>query len=751
MGITMAKTCMQCGRQLSDQARFCTQCGAPQQVWESHSTSEIQTPATPPPIAVPSAMPTTPPPRGNTATKKHPHRLWYVVLVALVLIIAGIALYLFTTGPLSHKTIPSFEGVTTAADAEARLKSSGISVTRRQQFSRYKQGTFLGLDGLESGQQIDRSTEVTIVESLGPGVPKGTVGSTQEQAINQVKDMGVPVTVVPVTSTQSSGTIIKTSPEDGKAVEQENGITLAVASADQGIPLEIAGMELNKAQQQLEAQGFTITTQARVASKDNIGKVVGANPEIGTVTNGGNVTLYYGVDAKGLKESMVRMNPGVAGKTYTDLRAMLGTWCNVSGDCHTITALNPETADDENYPMSVKLDEAKNKDAVGLSVFPMGGDAGSMLVDVGNQAMERTLIMGDSGAVEIYDNDMRPTCGTSAAISSRDSYCKDGVITPYSGNEYPTSSGLTIGMNDYVVVIPVGTDIAALKKQGYFAEGIGAAPDDTRPYILVRDASLYDASERTYTYSAKIPMTPGETSILPNPFVPTVQGNPIEFRPAPSAESAYYYVENPINLDALAANGTQVCDADSCNLTDDNSKNEKSAEEPTRSAVGLTCDEIFDDLQNNDFSIIAGTYCDEHNMCFEITKDGKLNPVSGDISFGPDGQRSTQLHLNDRIKEDWGKNVISLGAPNSDYRCKSNRTGKSGQGADECQLGEYTRDEIVPATWLLYYPSGSEISKPDPISGYPSDEIKTIDVPCIQRAFTPLSSPTTDSVFYLQQ
>lgn len=549
--------CTRCGQPLKPGAMFCANCGAPATV--GGAPNDATRIAAPPAPGAPGAA-------GAAAPTDGARRRLIIMIAAAVaviaLVVAGIATKGF--GAWGERRIPQFEASAKAEDVAAKLEGSGIHVKRTKAYGAAGEGDYLRLDGHTPGERIGRDETVTVVESLGPGVPKGTVGLDKDKAIDRVRDMGVRVVTVEVPSGQD-GKVVATMPADGQPVVEENGvrrIALAVGSAKRpGIPMEIAGMDKDKAKQRLESKGYDVTLAPMMADKAMTGKIADADPGIGEESGETDVTLYYGATPDEVKQAMLVDHDESEGNefhAYDDLRILLGDWCTDGGDCITLVE-NQQSGPDVDYVRSVQI-QGRTDAQFGLGACPFSQGVG--MCDPVNtrysQSLMRSLIGGDSGAFEIYDSfAYAPWCGT-RQMGSAGPWCDHGApVSEYPGDGFH-NSGLEYRMGDFLVVVPAGADVKRLETSGYFARvkgGDAQALDAARPYLLIRDPSLYD--ETTASADGSHPRNPFvyDSAVANKQLVP--------FAPAPSERTAYYKVQPDASW-TDAGDAEEVCPDGGC-------------------------------------------------------------------------------------------------------------------------------------------------------------------------------------------
>ncbi|RYQ44128.1 PASTA domain-containing protein [Bifidobacterium pseudolongum] len=567
------KFCTHCGSMLKDGAMNCTTCGAPV------DDSAVQ------PIMITTSTPAS---SSDAAISGRSHAKGVIIAVAVATAAAIAVGGWFFLRPHSGTTVPDVAQATNAQDAVKALTDAGFSATTKGEFSAQAVGAYLGLEGAKVGDQVSHDTTIVVRESRGPGVPEGVVGGTVEHAMERLGAMGVDVTAYPMVSTQP-GKVVATYPLEGNAlyasttagdaspsasangqVTPDQGILYAYGVEGEGVPAEVYGMEREQAEKLLVKQGATVTYEYLPASSNMVGKVLKSDPAIGQEADVADVTLYVGADAATLKQALHETeslkNTTTMNGYYTlyHLQPLIGDWCTDDGDCLNLSypgfGINT-TYDTKTLVASLALDGDSKDIRSTLSVAPFSQGVIAYSDDDTKEWAEpknKALYWGDNGAFELYANYELPNCGTDDWVGGMGSYCDNGVLKPWpsnSGGSKVKSTGMTYRMHDFLLVVPVGADVEQLQHDGYFKGESSELPDDDRPYILKRDPSLYSEDERTVKVS--------DVQSVSNPFIPTRQSAPkVPFAPAPSPQTAYYYVE-PTPYDWLNLPGAeQVCTAD---------------------------------------------------------------------------------------------------------------------------------------------------------------------------------------------
>ena len=549
-----------------------------------------------PPSGTTTATATLPNPSG----KRGPNTLIIaLVAVLLALIVAGVATFLtYRAEVWGGKSLPDPASIAAsvtdknakkasvikAKDVTEALKAKGLNAKTVPVFSGEDRGVFLGYEGTNPGARVKAGSTVIVQESAGPGVPKGTVGKDVNKVVNTFADMGVPIhykkVVISSDSKTPEGQVSVTYPAPGVGLtddEKDNGIYIGVASKGDGIPVDILGSDKNKAVSDLESQGYSVDSEPHYSSEKYVGKISGSYPAPGsTLSSGQSVTLYYGIDKSSNMDVLSKTN------SYDNIKmasihasAMIGMYCksevtDAAKDCITLeqSSMNPfgATSPEDYQYLQIKGHEPEDKaDVLGLTNFSQDV-SGAMLesdsehgMSADKLPMKNHLLLKDWGMFELYAGMDLPNCGSKVMSSSIGEYCvngnyerasfDDGEMTPPAGAENG-STGMTYDMKDFLVYFPAGSDAESLDDSGYFdaAELAKAkkqkAVDTSRPYILVRDKSLYSETSVSVNLGKDV-----------DPFVPTNRSinnyqNKMEpMNPAPSDSTVYYLVEQNGDLD----------------------------------------------------------------------------------------------------------------------------------------------------------------------------------------------------------
>ncbi|KAB8292037.1 PASTA domain-containing protein [Bifidobacterium avesanii] len=663
-----------------------------------------------------------------------------IVMTVVLLLIAAIGATAYLTwrqGLWGGAILPQESSFTVQAGQQLtadvvadQLKSKGVKVEKQQIFSGKPKGGFVGYEGMQPGDRVQKDQTVTVQESAGPGVPDDVIGKQATDIAAEMSDMGVPVEYKQVVMSDQSqapeGSVVVTSPQAGQPVEdsqKDKGISIGVATKGDGLGWDVIGQDADSVQSDLESQGYTVTVDKKLASSKYEGKVVDASPKPGSeLSHGQSITLYEGVGADDLNDLIVSQIGGYETLYYSD--AIAGTYCKAtvsdpSKDCMTFATDGGDqglggTALYQTWGTEAASSPSED-DATSQCFATNGGDIGRCTIDDDGSygfdvtyGAENRLAAHDWGAFDFGKGGEGAQCG-STTISAWFQSCSNGTAS-YSANGMGAGpfDGATYEMHDFFLYVAAGADLDSIESSGYFdadalakAKGEKAADND-RPFILYRDPSLYD--------STSVPVT--KDNATDNPFVPSsTDTNDVKFKPAPTDANAYYLVED------VQPDWDDLPDADVSVPSPDASASPSASASATPTSLA----DIRKAAQGGDFSAIAGKYCmKDGTICLTLDKTGKITSSgsTGYAYMSPDDPTSAKLHVSTGAQGDtWfapDPDVgIELRGPDSDYRCGGNKGYKACyQGS-----GSYSEAEITKPFDAVYIPAGVSSSKYETLGG----------------------------------
>ncbi|WP_391495736.1 PASTA domain-containing protein [Gardnerella swidsinskii] len=587
--------CTNCGSSMLDDAKFCEQCGTPNENYKNNANEQINEQSKAQEInqVEQQAHAQELQEETNKSNKNNKKKGAFISIICAIIVLAivataGTIYYITQVQPNSGMvTVPAIKD-TNAQAAATNLRSKGFKVEIVRELNKRKKGSFISLKGIKPGSKVKNSTKITVVESLGPGMPKNVIGKTVNEITDEVKEMGIKVQVHKVVATSKPGTVVATYPTPGHAfvpAYEGDNMHIAVAtpidSKDYGkvVPADILGKDMNTAKNMLKKAGITnYKLKPRFSSKDFVGKITGSYPDLGDLyaMNTGDITVYYGVDASKTKEVLTKKEH-LDGIDNADVRLtkglapIAGIWCKKGGDClyfneapsfvegESTVVLGTRIGDlmhDGTQPMLMS-----DENYLGMNNYSQD-ISGLILYDKKlpmNDMMKNHLLSGDTGAVEFYKGLDLPSCGNDIfspspgvrvcehgkdinAENSPEKFDDQGM---YKGSNKDANTGLTYKMHDFFVLVPVNTKFDELEKSGYFKGKGKNKPDFSRPFIMRRDPKLYDKTQVAIPDGVTGPDYPT------SPFVPTKKNKPVPFAPAPDDSNVYYKVEEPINWSLL--------------------------------------------------------------------------------------------------------------------------------------------------------------------------------------------------------
>lgn len=563
--------CENCGSKLDQNSKFCDSCGNVVANYSDVVNENYNMPPEKEAYIQPGYTAESSSEKSSTKSKKV--KLLIASIVAVVLVIAAAVAFVvfYLPSQNSHTVlIPKASALKSAPLQKTvdDLRKQGVKVIIVKEFSSVKRGGFVRFTNVRPGQRVQSSSHVTVIESKGPGIPKkGVVGQPLEKAKKIAESMGVPVETYNIIST-NTGKVIATDPMPGFPVSSGSSddgvIRIAVGVKDKGIPADLFGMDKDEAVNKLRDLGLKdVSLHPHFSSEKNLGKIISSKPALGTKFSGGHVDLYYGVDASETKNVMTENDPDDKDMMYASKTSpVIGTWCTNDGDCIELQKHDYPKADPSDMFLQLPTDPKYPNDSNFYEYLTLGNGAheiGGLVFYKDNNKnkdswMKNHLIVGDTGAFELYRGMGLPYCGETAN-DNIGSMCVNGKwvdafdppedIKQYGDHDkipgYWKNSSFR--MRDFFLVVPVHANLNKIESSGYFDGKGNKKPDTTRPFILRRNPKLYSKT----TVDAE----PYKGDIGDNPFVPTVKHKAVPFKPAPDDSIAYYLVEKPFDWSKL--------------------------------------------------------------------------------------------------------------------------------------------------------------------------------------------------------
>jgi beta-lactam-binding protein with PASTA domain len=245
---------------------------------------------------------------------------WWWAVVAGLLVIGGLALYLFL-GTKEKIAVPRVVGVP-QAEAQLQLKRAGFATDSQTKDSLTAEvGTVIGQDP-PGGSTAEKGSTITLTISSGPGTAQLPVltGKPRSEARKQLHDLGFKITETQQASdTVGVHRVIETRPAAGQEVDRGTTVTLVLSSGKPQVSVpKVTGQTLDDATAELKSAGFTVTVRRKEDATADPGTVLSQVPGPGALAiQGSAVTLTV---AKAPAQVAV---PDVVGSTQADATTAL--------------------------------------------------------------------------------------------------------------------------------------------------------------------------------------------------------------------------------------------------------------------------------------------------------------------------------------------------------------------------------------------------------------------------------------------
>ena len=166
-------------------------------------------------------------------------------------------------------------------------------------------GVFKSFGGITTQDEEDKSGKVTVPDVRG-------MSEEDAKALLNKKGLGIQVVTRKESKKYKAGKISKQTPEAGEKVSKHTKIEVVVSSglvgSKKAIP-DVSGMSETEAQNELEEEGFKVTSSFQYDDSVESGKVISTTPEAGTkAEKGSTVTML--------------VSQGSNKKTVPDVRGM---------------------------------------------------------------------------------------------------------------------------------------------------------------------------------------------------------------------------------------------------------------------------------------------------------------------------------------------------------------------------------------------------------------------------------------------
>jgi eukaryotic-like serine/threonine-protein kinase len=283
--------------------------------------------APPPPRPTPPRRPPDYPPASPYDEPPRKRKRWVPwLLVALLIAAAALAGWwaynqiqeqLEESAPVG---VPLVEGLEQELAIE-RIEAAGLEAEVEEQPSLEDEEGIVIEQSPREGTQVSKGSTVTITVSTGPRqveVPR-LVGSTYEEAVDALTELGLEPQRVEVFSQKPIGEVTGQDPPAGEIVDEGSQVEVRVSKGVRqvGVP-DVLGQSESSATAELEAAGFEVSTTEAPSDSVPEGLVSAQSPSAGTeVAKGSTVTITISTGPE-----LVDV-PDVIGEDVATARAMI--------------------------------------------------------------------------------------------------------------------------------------------------------------------------------------------------------------------------------------------------------------------------------------------------------------------------------------------------------------------------------------------------------------------------------------------
>jgi serine/threonine protein kinase/beta-lactam-binding protein with PASTA domain len=283
--------------------------------------------APPPPRPTPPRRPPDYPPASPYDEPPRKRKRWVPwLLVALLIAAAALAGWwaynqiqeqLEESAPVG---VPLVEGLEQELAIE-RIEAAGLEAEVEEQPSLEDEEGIVIEQSPREGTQVSKGSTVTITVSTGPRqveVPR-LVGSTYEEAVDALTELGLEPGRVEVFSQKPIGEVTGQDPPAGEIVDEGSQVEVRVSKGVRqvGVP-DVLGQSESSATAELEAAGFEVSTTEAPSDSVPEGLVSAQSPSAGTeVAKGSTVTITISTGPE-----LVDV-PDVIGEDIATARAMI--------------------------------------------------------------------------------------------------------------------------------------------------------------------------------------------------------------------------------------------------------------------------------------------------------------------------------------------------------------------------------------------------------------------------------------------
>ena len=227
------------------------------------------------------------------ASKPFWKRIWFWVIVAVVIIAAIVIAVLLTRG----STVPAVVGLSSAEAKAATEKVGMVYVVRGIEFTTAVKPGVVTVQSPAAGTSAKKNDQLSVLLATDAHVSTvpNVVGQLPLPAVDALEAAGFMISgVTGAQSTEPRGTVLAQDPAAGAQAPIGSGVALTLsqgpATATVAVP-NLVGMQQNVADEMLTALGLTGSSSTAASSAPK-GEVIAQTPAAGTsVASGASVTM----------------------------------------------------------------------------------------------------------------------------------------------------------------------------------------------------------------------------------------------------------------------------------------------------------------------------------------------------------------------------------------------------------------------------------------------------------------------------
>jgi serine/threonine protein kinase/beta-lactam-binding protein with PASTA domain len=148
----------------------------------------------------------------------------------------GQAVNVTISGGPGQVAVPNIVGMQSSDEAKTALETAQLKLGNVTQTDSDQPSGYVLSQSPDQGSSVNVGTEVNISVSNGQVTAPNVVGNSESQAKSALSNVGLDVTVVKETSTQSAGTVTAQNPNAGNTVSRGSTVTITVSSGPTSTP-----------------------------------------------------------------------------------------------------------------------------------------------------------------------------------------------------------------------------------------------------------------------------------------------------------------------------------------------------------------------------------------------------------------------------------------------------------------------------------------------------------------------------------